>query len=104
MDFLQELAATKMKKTTNTLSNSNYIVHFLAKTSFFYEKLFEICTYIWFCFTFVCRIILLYCTNVTNTKAINNRQIIEISKKRFGKPHTFLKYVSHLLLNICAYL
>jgi hypothetical protein len=85
MDFLQELAATKMKKTTNTLSNSNYIVHFLAKTSF-YEKLFEICTY-----GFVLHVYAVYCTNVTDTKAINNQQIIEISKKRFGKPH-ILKY------------
>ena len=35
MDFLQELAATKMKKkTANTLSNSNYILYILAVNKF----------------------------------------------------------------------
>ena len=91
----------KKPQTLYLILTTYYI--FLLLTNF-YEKLF-VKMYIWFCFTFVwCHIIILYYTNVADTKAINNQQIIEISKKRFGKPHTFLKYVSHLLLNICAYL
>ena len=86
------------KKTANTLSNSNYILYILAVNKFLWEI---ICKNVHMVLFHICR--MPYYANVADTKAINNQQIIEISKKRFGKPH-ILKYVSHLLLNICAYL